>query len=60
MPTLIHKITTNTQHILVIESDKTARLYEWISEGWEPIDPQSVNKDDLSGKTHVQVIVLNR
>ena len=54
----IDKITTAERQLLLIQSERTTKLYEWLSGAWEPTESIDVNEIVISGEAHVQGILL--
>lgn len=55
----IDKIKTAEKQLLLIKSEKTNRLYEWLSEAWEPLEGVDGERIIISEETHVQGILLS-
>ena len=54
----IDTITTDDTQLLLIESDGTVKLYEWLSEAWQPITPEEAEKLVMEGNAKVRGIRL--
>jgi hypothetical protein len=54
----IDKITIDGKQLLLIELDGVIKVYEWLSGDWEPVGPSKIDGIVISGKAHVQGILL--